>query len=56
MRVWIVAASLLLLASGAVADDAAPKSTTVGGGVANPWRSPYRITFTITTDHTLLHP
>lgn len=56
MKHSLIAAILLVLASSAFADDAAPKSTTIGGGVNNPWRSPYRTALALPPDHTLLHP
>jgi len=46
MKKWMLSTALLLLiAGGAWADSAPqPKTPTIGGGVPNPWRSPYRIT------------
>jgi len=44
MNKWLLSAVLLLLISGGAWADAAPaKTPTIGGGVPNPWRSPYRI-------------
>jgi hypothetical protein len=56
MKPWIVATLLLVFASAAFAEEAAPKTSTVGGGVANPWRPPYRTALTLPADHTPLHP
>lgn len=56
MKLFIFTTCLLLLASAAWAEDASPKSATVGGGVTNPWRSPYRTALVEPSDHTLLRP
>ena len=56
MKHYFAAALLLLIALPAFADDATSKTTTVGGGVTNPWRPPYRTALTLPHDHTLPHP
>jgi hypothetical protein len=43
MKKWLLAiVTLLVLSAGAWADDTPTKTTTVGGGVPNPWRGPFR--------------
>jgi hypothetical protein len=56
MKHLIAAACLLILASAAFADDAAPQSASVGGGVTHPWSSPYRTALTLPPVHALPHP
>jgi hypothetical protein len=34
--------TLLVLSAGAFADDTPAKNSTVGGGIPNPWRNPWR--------------
>jgi hypothetical protein len=34
--------TLLVLSAGVIADDTPAKSSTVGGGIPNPWRNPWR--------------
>ena len=44
MKKWLLSALLLLLLAGGTWADTTPaKTPTIGGGVPNPWRSPYRI-------------
>lgn len=51
MKKWVLLLVLLAFTGGAWAEDApsapAKSTTTVGGGVNNPWRSPYRIALTV---------
>jgi len=47
MKYCLAAILFLALVPAAFADDAAPKSTTVGGGVNNPWRDPFRTAATL---------
>jgi hypothetical protein len=43
MKKWMLAAVVLVsLAGGAGADTAPGKGATVGGGIPNPWRNPFR--------------
>jgi hypothetical protein len=42
MKYCLFAILALLLASPAFAEDAPAKTTTVGGGIPNPWRNPYK--------------
>ena len=57
-RVWAILTVTLLFSGSAIADNApsptptpapalpasSPKAATIGGGVINPWRAPYRTT------------
>ena len=44
MKKWMLSTVIcLLFAGGAWADTTPAKTPTIGGGVPNPWRSPYRI-------------
>ena len=42
MKKLVFTIVLLVLAGGAWADETPAKTATVGGGAANPWRSPYK--------------